>query len=550
MTPAEIRDALEHADVVFGALEDGISVQDETGAIVYVNDAAARICTFPDAKTMRVTPTAEIFGRFEVLDADGRPVASPDLPGRRALANELPEPMLLRVRHRQTGETWWSLVRAKAVRDDTGKPRFAITMWHDVTREEKARAAQRLLAEVSAQLGRSLDQVETLGAVARALVPDLADYCIVDLVEKDAPETIAVAHADPAKVELVRAYRARHPTDWSATFGPPNVLRTGKPELHPKITPEMLRARTRTQEQYEEVIALGAFESALVVPIVVRGVPEGVITLVTAASWRRYDEADLEVALEIGRRAGQAIENARAYRTAQNAIRTRDIFLAVAGHELRTPLATLLLQLEALATSAHTAARDPTQLSERVEKIYEQAERLTRRLDALLDVSRIAEGKLDLALRDADLAEVVRDVTESLAESAAQRGCELRLESAGPCRGRWDIARLEQVVTNLVSNAVRYGAGKPVSVGAETRGDDVVLRVSDAGIGIADEDRGRIFERFERGRSESSHGGLGLGLWIAREIVTQHGGTIDVASVLGEGTTFTVTLPRVPAATA
>lgn len=537
--------ALASAGFVLGGLSDGVTIQDAFGKIVYANDAAARICGFADARMMQATPPREIVDRFEVLDEHGEPVAMDRLPGRRVMAGEQPEPMLLRVRQRATGTTWWSRVRAHAICDDAGKPVLAVNLWHDASTEQRQRMGARFLAEASARLAESLDYAATLKAVAHALVPDLADWCTVDLVEDGVRRLLALAHVDPAKVEAAHAYRAKYPPDESAPGGVPNVLRTGVPELYRQLTDEMLRSRAPSDEQWLALKSLG-LESVMIVPIIVQGRTEGALTLIAAESGRLYDETDLALACELGRRAGTAIENARAYAAAQRAIRARDEFLAVAGHELRTPLAALMLQIESMrsAVGSGAVAKDPERFSTRIDKTFGHALRLARLVDGLIDVSRVAEGPVDLAVEDVDLSKLVRETSERFTDDAARAGCELTVDAAVPCPGRWDSRRLEQVVSNLLSNAMKFGAGSPITVRCEARGEGYAVVVEDRGIGIAPEHHARVFGRFERAVSERNFPGLGLGLWITRELVSMHGGSVELASGLGQGATFTVLLPK------
>ena len=174
-----------------------------------------------------------------------------------------------------------------------------------------------------------------------------------------------------------------------------------------------------------------------------------------------------------------------------------------------------------------------------------QCERLEGLVHTLLDVSRITAGKLVLELTPCDLGELAREVVERFEAQAASAGSELRLRTREVV-GRWDRARIDQVVTNLVSNAIKYGNGQPVEVAVGERDGVAVLVVSDHGVGIVPESHARIFERFERAANNSAASGLGLGLWIARRMVQAHGGDIAVESAPGAGATFTVTLPRSP----
>jgi signal transduction histidine kinase len=235
----------------------------------------------------------------------------------------------------------------------------------------------------------------------------------------------------------------------------------------------------------------------------------------------------------------------------QEAIDTRDEFLSVASHELKTPLAALQLQIDALLPGA---ARPGQELSPRIRDKLDAIQRAGRRVgqlvNDLLDVSRIRAGRMDLKLEPVDLSEVAREAVERFRHEAAHAGSELHLEVSGPLVGAWDRMRLDQVVANLISNAVKYGDGKPVEVAAWWKEGVARLAVADHGIGIPRAQHERIFRRFERAVSSSrAVGGLGLGLWIAREIVTRLGGVIRVESEVGRGSVFTVELPvELPAA--
>jgi PAS domain S-box-containing protein len=229
---------------------------------------------------------------------------------------------------------------------------------------------------------------------------------------------------------------------------------------------------------------------------------------------------------------------------AQQAIAVRDEFLSIASHELRTPLTALQLQIETLRDSV--GELDPDGLRKRVAKAEKQVARLGKLIANLLDVSRIVSGRLQLELEEFDAADAVREVVDRFAEEADRAGCTIEL-AATSAVGRWDRLRLEQVVTNLLSNAIKYAPGAPIQVAIDG-GPTTRLVVQDQGIGIAGEDLSRIFGRFERAAPTRHYGGLGMGLFIAQQIVQAHGGTIAAASTPGQGARFTVELPPAPPA--
>src|SRR3954463_11385104 len=226
---------------------------------------------------------------------------------------------------------------------------------------------------------------------------------------------------------------------------------------------------------------------------------------------------------------------------AQQALRQRDEFISVAAHELRTPLTALHLKLQGLERKMRGSDRKE---AAQVTAAVRQTDRLARLIDRLLDVSRISQGRLEMTREEFDLAAMVRQVAEDFREPAEQAQAPLELEVPEALEGCWDRLRLEQVLVNVLSHAVKYGGGQPIQVKLSGDEERVRFEVADRGIGISPEDIGRIFGRFERATSLRHYGGMGLGLSISRHIVDGHGGTISVSSEQGKGSTFVVELPR------
>ncbi|HYO59841.1 sensor histidine kinase [Archangium sp.] len=241
-------------------------------------------------------------------------------------------------------------------------------------------------------------------------------------------------------------------------------------------------------------------------------------------------------------------EEKRAHEELHGAIRLRDEFMSVASHELRTPLSALQLQLQSLQRLLQKVGAEILEgrITEKLGTAVRQTERLAKLIDSLLDVSRIARGKLELQLENFDLADAVREVAERFRDEAAREGCELNISSQ-PVTGRWDRLRIEQVITNLVSNSLKYGPGKPITLSVAPLGEGLAtITVEDEGIGIEPDKVKRIFNRFERAVPTRHYGGLGLGLYIVRQIVQEHRGQVEVESRPGAGSRFVVTLPRRP----
>ena len=225
------------------------------------------------------------------------------------------------------------------------------------------------------------------------------------------------------------------------------------------------------------------------------------------------------------------------------ASRLKDDFLSVASHELRTPLTTLRLHAEMLGRSLRRAEVSDERVERKLSVMETQFDRMEALVHTLLDVSRITAGRLVLELAPCDLGELTREVAARFEAQAESTGTELRVRTHEVV-GSWDRMRIDQVITNLVSNAIKYGNGEPVEVSLDERDGAVLLVVRDHGIGISPESHERIFERFERAANTRPIAGLGLGLWIAKQMVKAHHGDISVVSAPGAGSTFTVTLPR------
>jgi signal transduction histidine kinase len=236
----------------------------------------------------------------------------------------------------------------------------------------------------------------------------------------------------------------------------------------------------------------------------------------------------------------------RARATAEEAVRSRDAFVSIASHELKAPLTTLRLQSQGLlrAIDRGTAeATDSTRTAHRASIIEEQARRLSKLIDDLMDVSKISAGRLTFDVEEVDLVALVREVVQRMEDESVRAGSAVEVQLSMPVVGRWDRARLDQVLTNLLSNAIKYGARRPVSLTVESKYGVARVRVHDQGIGIAAEHQDRIFERFERLVADRHYGGFGLGLWITRHLVEAQGGRVMVQSKVGEGSTFVVELP-------
>ncbi|HEY2511985.1 MAG TPA: GAF domain-containing sensor histidine kinase [Polyangiaceae bacterium] len=431
-----------------------------------------------------------------------------------------------------------------------------------LAREQRARALSaesesraKFLAEASKALVASLDYEETLKTVARLAVPMLADACVVDLLFEDgSARRVAEAGRKAEDEPLLRGLRDYPPTN----DGPFSVsMRTGTPTVIPTLDDVTIAELSRGRnEGYARILRALDLRTLVTVPLRVHGQFLGAMTFGVTGRDHTFSPEDLRLAEEVALRAALAIEHARLYRDAQEAIRTRDEFLSIASHELRTPLNVMMLQTDGLLRQARK--EEDNRLMPAFERIKRQVNRLGALVESLLDVSRVTAGRLALDVAEVDLEAVVGEVVGRLREDAVRAGSILRLEGAPstdterasgevpgrpPIVGQWDRMRIDQIVTNLVSNAIKYGSGKPINVRLTESEGLARIEVVDHGIGIGLEDQSRIFERFERAVSARHYGGFGLGLWIVRQIAQAHGGEISIRSKLGEGSTFIVELP-------
>jgi len=435
---------------------------------------------------------------------------------------------------RRDGRRVSALITGAALRKGT---RQLAAFVLDITKRKQGERALEFLAEASRILASSLDDASTLAGVAELSVPRIADWCLIAFRHPDGPlRTICVA-TDPANAE-VASELARTPLPESATEGLVRVLRTGESVRYESMDEAQLAALG--DERHGELVRQLGIRSALALPFTIREHRLGGMLLASTNGNHRYTRVELAYAEELARRCAVAIENAYLYEDALRAARTREEFLSITSHELRAPLSPLRMQIE---LAREMIAKDPAGATQLLVRADQQVDRIVRLVDDLLDVSRITAGKLQLHVERVDLAALVEDVVKRFSLELERVRCPLTTKLARDVIGKWDHGRIEQVVVNLLSNAMKFGAGKPIELEVTRVPDGAALRVRDHGIGIASGDCERIFERFERATPIRGHGGLGLGLYIVRELVAAHRGSIAVESVPGEGACFTVQLP-------
>ena len=511
-------------------------IKDAQGRYVYANDAATR---------------AFRKGRDELYGQTDDEVFPPDTAAQfkandqRALAGPAGVQTVETLEH-EDGVVHYSIVSKFPIPREVDSGALVGGMAIDITERRRAEMDARFLSSASAALAALVDYESALQNVARLAVPAFADWCAVDMLDADgALRRLAVAHVDPAKVQVAHELHRRYPPDPEAFYGVWNILRTGQSELTSEISDEMLVATISDAEHLSTLRQLG-LKSYMAVPLSIRGKPLGVMTFIAAESGRRYDANDLAMAEDLAHRSAIAIENARLYQTLTEADQRKNEFLALLGHELRNPLAPIRNSLHVLRLPGADAA-----ITERAQAMMErQIEQLVRLVDDLLDVSRIMRGKVELRREPIELATVVARAVETsqpLIDAEAHR---LTVSVApDPLWVHGDLVRLAQVISNLLNNAAKYTErGGEIFIGAERAGDEAVIRVRDTGIGIPRDALPRLFDMFYQAdrRTKESQGGLGIGLSLVQRLVELHGGAVEAHSAgRNAGSEFIIRLPLI-----
>ena len=557
-----VRDSLGAIEFVINIFHDDTQ---RRRADIAANQLAALVASSEDAIIGKSldgvitswNPAAERLFGYTAAEALGQPIVSLVPPvGADALpalfarlrAGERVAP-LTTLRRRRDGSPVDVSMRVSPMRDGEDRLVGLSTIARDVTSRKRVMDGLRLLAAAGDILGSSLDYATTLASVAQIVVPHLADWCSVHVVEADAerPRQVALAHVDPAKVARVRELQEQFNFDYDDDSGLSCVIRTGTMSVVRDITDDMLAASARSPEHLAALRELGPTAS-MIVPLTARGRTFGAMSLAITESGRRLTDADVALAQELARRAGMAIDNARLLRNAEQAARAREDFLLTASHELKTPLTSVKGAAQLLGRYIARAPFDQERAEALATRLQQEVLRLEALVADLLDAARIQRGRLDLRPRRTDLAELARRAVErAVGTPVHMPNHTLTLDAPVPVVGDWDPARLAQVLDNLIVNALKYspdGGEVVVRVHAEPPPGVALLSVADQGIGIGPADLPKLFQPFARADGvRETTGGTGLGLYITRQLVEAHGGTIEVASELGVGSRFSVRLP-------
>jgi PAS domain S-box-containing protein len=484
-------------EATFQAMRDGVMAFNMDGDPVLVNQAQAEINGFDSVDEMKrnLSYFAEV---YEIASPDGTLVPVDQWPVSRVLRGETLYDWELRGRRRDTGREWFFSFSGTPVQDATGKQVLALIITRDITERK---------------------QIEEALRESERRFRFLAD---------NLPQIVWTANPD--------GYTDYYNERWYEFTG---VERGGggdesfTPVLHPDDVPGCLQTWRRSVQTGEPYNIEYRFKDR------------------RTGTYRWF----LGRALPLRNSRGRVVKwfgtctdiqsQKESEQRLSDALRVREDFLAIAGHELKTPLAALLMHVQGLERAAQKD-ESASRWKERLSKASAAGFRLEKLIDDMLDVTRITAGRLRLQPEPTDLDVLVREVVERFAEQAARTQSPISLWAEARVSGLWDRLRLDQVITNLVSNALKYGKGKPVEIEVREEMGRALVRVRDHGIGIDPDQQRKIFQRFERVVAPREYGGFGLGLWISRQIVEASGGQIEVESTLGDGATFTLSLPVRP----
>jgi signal transduction histidine kinase/PAS domain-containing protein len=538
---------MRHTEAMIGGMADGVMLVDTAGKTIFINPAARTMLRGHELG-VPIVKHAQVYG---FRDESGRAIDDRHLPAAQALATGRAVQDVTMTVVRERGNTVTVSMSAAPLRDE-GRLTGVVVTLRDITERKRLEAelqvqAERaqILADASAFFASNIDPAWVSQAVAERIAEVLGDWAAV-IVKTESKElrVAAIHHRDMASLGLAWSYIYRQPlTVGDGLIG--QVVATGYPSLTTNLGDARTIADTTSYHAPSMKLA-----SLLILPLRTRREILGALLIAANHPERAMNDETLPLAEALAERAALAVENAKLYteqvearKKVEDLSRLKDEFLSIASHELRTPvtsikgytqLAKTLIRENDLATS-----------EEYLDIALDQIDRMSRLILELLDVSRIETGRLEIRREPIDWPAFVRDVVHRHHTAVSDRRFHIDI-TAQPRIVYGDRDRLEQVLGNLLENAVKYSPdGSDVFVSVQDKVESVVTSVCDRGIGIPTDELNQVFERFHRGRhvSSSNYGGLGLGLYITKQIIERHSGTIWVESVEGSGTTFYFSLP-------
>lgn len=441
------------------------------------------------------------------------------------------------------GKFRWHLVR---IAEEDG---YLLGTATDIEDRKKNEDTQKFLSSAGELLVSSLDFKSSLDKILDLIVPDLADWASFVVLKNAKLEVLAMKIFDADRADALNNLHQDYLKQEDLEQGILKVLRTGKSELYRAVGQEMVEQIIFDNQSIKVAITFSG-KVALIVPMIIKGDIIGAITFVANDIGKFQDAHQIAMAEELARRSALAYENSHLYQLSQEAIEIRNDFLSIASHELNTPITSLKLQLQMVRRkllSEATQKFDQNSFTKSIDSSVMHVDRLIKLVGVLLDVSRIQSGKFTYNFEDFNAKDAVNEILERNIDILTDSHCKVTIHNEQDIQVRWDRTRFEQVLTNILNNAIKYAPGE-IELKVEPQGEEVVISLSDHGEGIQKDKLITIFDRFERLNSNQNVGGLGLGLYIVKQIVEGHGGSVTVESDTGQGTTFIIKLPYAPPA--
>jgi len=529
-----LRGILEH-------LDQGVAVFSPERKLLFMNSAMATV-TGSSTKSIGGA-LSELAQKHRLRTDTGAPIDPRDFPIEKAFAGEETRDQPFIYIDSKENHVWLSVSCLRILSDD-GTLRNVVTTIANITRRKSREDKLRFMIDSARILSLTSDLKKKLTEKAKLTVPSLADWCAIDLIADKSTERVAVVHQDPKMMQYISDFEKKYPTDPKRPGSVYNVIREQKGLFTPIITDEMLQAGALSPEHLEDIRKL-QLKSHMIVPISARGRGLGAMTLAFAESGRVYTDEDFQFFNEFCSNLGVLLDNDRLYDEIRNRDAAKDLFLASLSHELRNPLAPIKSALELLKIR-----EVPAEIREELDIIEHQFDHMARLLNDLLDVTRFTHSKISVTRHPADLCLLVERALKSMEALAQSADIDLHFNCPRtPIMVSVDETRLEQAITNLMNNAIKFTpAGGSIWVDVETGASCALIRVRDNGAGIHKDDLPNIFNLYYQGdhTRDQANSGLGIGLLLVQKIADLHDGSIEARSDgLGLGSEFIIRIPTI-----
>lgn len=445
------------------------------------------------------------------------------------------------------GEFRWHIIRIQPeFHLHVNEIKFWLGTATDIEDRKKSEDIQRFLSQAGEILVSTLDSNTIFESISKLSVPALADWCSFDIMnDEEVLENVITYHRDPLKISHTKSMHALYTNHPNSEEDILKVLASGKAQYYHEAGKKILMDSTLSRHAYEYAYELSA-TTIMIIPLIAHGHTLGTLTFANVGPGKTYSKADLDLGQELGRRVALALENAKLYLFSQRAIEVRNDFLSIASHELNTPITSVKLQLQMVNRTLTNKKGVPfpiDRFKKSIDTSIKQVDRLIHLVQVLLDVSRIQSGQFNFVFDRVNVSDMVTEVIDRHKELLQSYSCNLSVKNPDNISVIWDKTRMEQVITNLINNAVKYAPGK-IEVVVQEDINHVKISVKDYGAGIPDDKIHKIFDRFVRGNSPDSVSGLGLGLYIVKQIIEGHHGKIEIESKINQGSCFAVIVPK------